>query len=629
MEEGTSTDQQDWYESHAAGRLTRQSSSYGSKVYPIGSETSAVPIAIASPTSPFSSSAHSFNLRSPPSPSSFFPSSDDPTTLLDGPLTDLLPPAIGSPTSGSSTDEGTSLAGWTKRENESIPRASTSRRIVSAPLGLWSTSPPRSSPLSQSFSSMLDHDTILSHYPSSPPSSCRTTPISSAHRRRRSSASLHQYPPFGSLVGSFENSLLSGRMSALPSKPLPFTCSIGVLGSRDAPKKLQCPHHLHVDFGAVFYSSKEDRKTSPYVGAVDLEGHFVSLLSSATSSPSQGRKIPKFPGYQVPVRGQVQIVLKNSNQTAFKPFLVPYDLEGLNRDGRGGRTFLRQKSYLVEREDAKGTLRFAIHLTFCSPPIKKGGQKEKEPKYYLYQTIRVVFASQAFDPKEKVRVVLEGPAEFLHGSKGTLTGTEDEEERNRWRESQYGDYRGPGEEWEHSRRESRGELHRKETEEVGETLPSSGGGDSSGTTTNPSTYITDSNIPTPANTTATSLFANLPISSIPPSSTVPLPFGPSSVNVRHSMHPHPLSISTTFSSPVSPVFPPLHPSPAPLTFDRVPSPSSSDLVRGFSRDRKQSSVSGLSLSRPNSPALFNVALEETREIKRKAGNSRERELCGR
>ncbi|GAA5975195.1 hypothetical protein JCM5350_000177 [Sporobolomyces pararoseus] len=624
MEEGKIADQIDWKQSH--GRLTRQPSSDGSKVYPVDSEGSVVPIAITSPTSPFSSSAHSFNLRSPPSPSSFSPSSDDPATLLDGPLTDLLPPAIGSPTSGSSTDEGTSLAGWAKRENEPSAKVPPSRRIVSAPLGLWSTSPPRSSPLSQSFSSMLDHDSILPRYPSSPPSCSRTTPISSAHRRRRSSASLHQHPPFGSLVGSFENSLLSGRMSALPSKPLPFTCSIGVLGSRDAPKKLQCPHHLHVDFGAVFYTSKEDRKTSPYVGTVDLEGHFVSLLSSATISPSQGRKVPRFPGYQVPVRGQVQIVLKNSNQTAFKPFLVPYDLEGLNREGRGGRTFLRQKSYLVEREDAKGTLRFAVHLTFCSPPVKKGATKEKEPKYYLYQTIRLVFASQAFDPKEKVRVVLEGPAEFLHG---TLTGAEDEEESRRWRESQYGDYRGPGEEWENSRRETRGVLHRRETEGAGETPPNLEGGDPSGTTTKFSPYTTDSQIPISASTTATSSSANLPISSSPSSPIVSLPSASISNNTRHSVHPHPLSVSTTFSSPVSPVFPPLHPSPAPLTFDRVPSPSSSDLVRGFSRDRKQSSVSGLSLSRPNSPALFNVAQEETREIKRKAGNSRERELCGR
>jgi len=406
-------------------------------------------------------------------------------------------------------------------------------------------------------------------------------------------------------------------MSALPSKPLPFTCSIGVLGSRDAPKKLQCPHHLHVDFGAVFYSSKEDRKTSPYVGTVDLEGHFVSLLDASSAKPHENtKKLPRYPGYQVPVRGQVQIVLKNSNQTAFKPFLVPYDLEGLNRNGSGGRTFLRQKSYLVDREDAKGTLRFAIHLTFCSPPVKKGLLKEKEPKYYLYQTIRLVFASQAFDPAEKVRVVLEGPAEFVHGTKRVLDREEDPDERRKWRESQYGEYRGPGEEWETARRELRTELSRRER-----------GGEAAGgaetITSNVTTpYTIDSDIPATASTIS---FANLPILS---PSTVSPSF-PVTTTTRLPLHPHPLSISTTFSSPISPVFPSLHPAPAPLSFDRVPSPISSDLTRGLSRDRRQSGVSGLSLSRPSSPALFNVAQEETREVKRKAGNSRERELCGR
>ncbi|GAA5892484.1 uncharacterized protein JCM6883_007374 [Sporobolomyces salmoneus] len=628
MQEETAELPSDW--NQPQGRPTRQAPFSLPDPATLDADSPVAPIAIASPTSSFSSSAHSFNLRSPPThSSSFSPASDNPAVLLDGPLTDLLPPAIGSPTSGSSTDGG-SLKEWVNRENgsnSSTTRAPTARRIVSAPLGLWSTSPPsRSSPLAQSFSSMLEDESfLLPRYPASPPSSFRTTPIPSSHRRRRSSASLHN-PPFGSLVGSFENSLLSGRMSALPSKPLPFVCSIGVLGSRDAPTKLQCPSHLHVDFGAVFYSSKEDRKTSPYVGTVDLEGHFISLLSPSTTTAT---KLPRFPGYQVPVRGQVQIVLKNSNQTAFKPFLVPYDLEGLNRNGRGGRTFLRQKSYSVEREDAKGTIRFAIHLTFCSPPLKRGSQKE--PKYYLYQSIRLVFDSQAFDPREKVRVVLEGPAEFLHGSKGMLKGGEDEEDRRRWRESQFGDYKGPGEEWEMTRRDAKAALSQKEAKirEGGarrDPHEADGGGEDSMSisTDNPSHYTPSYDIPPTTSAPASSFsFANLPSPIVSPLYPPP----PVSTTTTLPPHRHPLSMSTTFSSPVSPVFPPLHP--LPISFDRVPSPISSDLTRTFSRDRKQSGVSGLSLSRPSSPALFQVATEETREVKRKASESRERELCGR
>ncbi|GAA6009971.1 hypothetical protein JCM11491_005810 [Sporobolomyces phaffii] len=416
-------------------------------------------------------------------------------------------------------------------------------------------------------------------------------------------------------------------MSAHPSKPLPFTCSIGVLGSRDAPKKLQCPRHLHVDFGAVFYASKEDRNTSPYVGTVDLEAHFVSLLSLNPGLPERTTKVPKFPGYQVPVRGQIQIVLKNSNQTAFKPFLIPYDLAGLERGDRGGRTFLRQKSYSVGDEgEGKGKLRFAVHLTFCSPPRRSKKERDREPKYYLYQSIRVVFAAQALDPTEKVRVVLEGPAELLYGSNGAPRDAEDVRARQTWRESQFGDYRGPGDEWELGRKELRVAATRRaeggsiQSPFVSESAGGGGRGAehrSDGDTIDTSQHTTIPEIPS---VQTSSLFSP---ASIPPSdNAVPAP-----------LRPHPLSISTTFSSPASPVFPPLHPAPAPLTFGRVPSPVSTDLVRGISRDRKQSVVSGLSLSRPNSPASFSLAPGDrpdgpSGEVTRKAG-SREREMCGR
>ncbi|GAA5883875.1 hypothetical protein JCM16303_007430 [Sporobolomyces ruberrimus] len=650
------------------GRATRRNSPEdGSSVSP------AVPIAILPPTPSFSSSAQSFNLRSPPPlpPStSFSPSSNDPTALLDGPLTDLLPSVIGSPASGSSTDEGNSLItqgggpAWSRRGIDSSiasPRTipTTRSRIVSAPLGLWSTStsPPRSSPLSQSFSSMFDEPSLPPSYLPSSPSSSRPTPIPTSHRRRRSSTSLHQHPPFGSLVGSFENSLLSGRMSTLPSKPLPFTCSIGVLGSpSNTHKKLQCPKHLHVDFGAVFYESRgEEKRTSPYLGNVDLENHYVSLLTSSSEDDEKEKRLPKFPGYQVPVRGQVQIVLKNSNQTAFKPFLVPYDLEGLNRGGKGGRTFLRQKSYSVvppgdgERFEGKGggRLRFAVHLTFCSPPIssamkrkRSDGEKEKErePKYYLYQSIRVVFASQALDPTEKVRVVLEGPADLLHGSKGAIAGEANEAEVRKWRASQFGEYRGPGEEWEMCRKELRdrkeerlrrgGESRLSSHDEEGRRGRGAAYDDNiPATSYDTHRYTIHSEIPT------TSSFANLPF---PPSIDSPLDTVPPSVPTSR-LPPHPLSISTTFSSPVSPIFPPLHPAPAPLlTFDRVPSPIPSELAsgRGISRDRKQShGVSGLALSRPNSPFNGVRVVGHDREARTSSeprnAQSRERELCGR
>ncbi|KAG0090858.1 hypothetical protein BGZ93_009114 [Podila epicladia] len=106
-------------------------------------------------------------------------------------------------------------------------------------------------------------------------------------------------------------------------------------------------------------------------------------------------------GMRIPLRGQVQVVIKNPNKTAVKVFLVPYDFSDMPS---GTKTFLRQKHYstgpgMGPSSGQGGTLRYAIHLQFCCPA----------PGYvYLYRSIRVVFANRVPDGKESLRVVMEG-----------------------------------------------------------------------------------------------------------------------------------------------------------------------------------------------------------------------------
>ncbi|KAG0274519.1 hypothetical protein BGZ95_009698 [Linnemannia exigua] len=331
---------------------------------------------------------------------------------------------------------------------------------------------------------------------------------------------------FGSLVGSYEESILSGRMSTLPSKPLIFTAQIGVLANqdyKDCPSKLRCPKHVQLEFPAVFYdyesSSNKGHHGShnthhhhphhyhhqphhyhhqpqhPYhhsnahshhshptqsiqstqAGSSSFSHSFKSshsfsqhvstspsyhpmgsytsspvlssfLSSSAQLSGSHGsvpsslshsltrsvptaqddpilpyvgnldldsgfrgaRRFARMPGgMRIPLRGQVQVMIKNPNKTVVKVFLVPYDFTDMPP---GTKTFLRQKYYstcagmgpvssTVGSSGSSGTLRYAIHLQFCCPA----------PGYvYLYRSIRVVFANRVPDGKESLRVVLEG-----------------------------------------------------------------------------------------------------------------------------------------------------------------------------------------------------------------------------
>lgn len=95
---------------------------------------------------------------------------------------------------------------------------------------------------------------------------------------------------FGTLVGSYEESIISGRMSQLPSRPIQFYSDIGVLGSGKCKTALKCPSHILVDFLGYFYDLEDEGCGSPYVGLIDI------------GSKTQGK------GYRIPRQGQIQIV---------------------------------------------------------------------------------------------------------------------------------------------------------------------------------------------------------------------------------------------------------------------------------------------------------------------------------
>ncbi|KAF2713137.1 hypothetical protein K504DRAFT_449881 [Pleomassaria siparia CBS 279.74] len=317
-----------------------------------------------------------------------------------------------------------------------------------------------------------------------------------AHQPRRSLTSFSQFQPHSSpqtpflgsrgphfsseasplhhapMVGSYEESILRGRMSTIPSRPLNFVAKIGVLGKGDCKSNLKCPPHVTVPFPAVFYSYGSgngriaDDSPSPYVGLIDLENTLSPPVETSEAgkrkrrhtvpnprqdeldfqpsfSEDQPHQTPKEnvrrrekkkrrstspkspPGgsYRIPQQGQLQIVIKNPNKTAVKLFLVPYDLSDMEP---GQKTFIRQRSYSAgpiidmplssrnnlgtDRPEAalsnsddpndRPILRYLIHLHLCCP--SKG-------RFYLYKSVRVVFANRVPDGKEKLRNEIQSP----------------------------------------------------------------------------------------------------------------------------------------------------------------------------------------------------------------------------
>ena len=291
-----------------------------------------------------------------------------------------------------------------------------------------------------------------------PASTSPPTPF--LNRSRRTSFSSEASPlQHASMVGSYEESILRGRMSTAPSLPLDFTAQIGVLGKGDCKPK--CPPHITVPFPAVYYSWNAGQgrrpandEPSPYVGQIDLQqrlpansvetarqgnGEVMLEENKSPGASSNGsfytpielpvhdyktkrrRRATPHPeppngSYRIPQQGQLQIIIKNPNKTAVKLFLVPYDLNGMEP---GTKTFIRQRllsagpiiespllskpgSRLSNHLDAnsKHTLRYLIHLHICCP--SKG-------RFYLYHQIRVVFANRVPDNKEQLRTEIQVP----------------------------------------------------------------------------------------------------------------------------------------------------------------------------------------------------------------------------
>ena len=164
-------------------------------------------------------------------------------------------------------------------------------------------------------------------------------------------------------------------MSCVPSKPIEFLAEIGVFGQGSCKVALKCPPHSTVPFSAYFYDLQDVETPMPYVGIIDLESHL-----------KDGR-------YQIPRKGQLQLLIKNANRTVIKVFLIPYDFTDMPKHSK---TFLRHKSFSVENSG----LRYALHLNFVCP---------REHRIFVHKSIRVVFSQRAPDGSEKLRVVIEGP----------------------------------------------------------------------------------------------------------------------------------------------------------------------------------------------------------------------------
>jgi hypothetical protein len=169
-------------------------------------------------------------------------------------------------------------------------------------------------------------------------------------------------------IGSFEASLLAGRMSNAKTNVFQgFSAQLVASGAHFGGE------HMRLEFEANYcVVDAESDVALPYVSDVLL---------------------PKG-GYEVPPKGVVQLTIFNPSRTPIKTFLVPYDVSDMPPSSK---TFMRQRIFVTGERDV---LKYALHLKICSP---------RRRRFFLYKYVRVVFPFRQPDANQALSVRFDMP----------------------------------------------------------------------------------------------------------------------------------------------------------------------------------------------------------------------------